>query len=447
MTAKYAGRGVPRRHMQFQRGQAMVLGMLLAAIAATVLVRYFFAGQAVGAKARQIDALDAAAYSAALLQARSLNMLAYINRAQIGHQVAMAHLVTLASWAALGGTEARQVAGGNPPLYLIGLLFGEAHGSAYAAALKASGLDALARSQGELAMAYAAHDQVVRDTLVSVQDDIVDRLPQARHSVMQAVLHQNYPEWPQDTEFALTLEGDTWAGYLQRHGSGHTLHAYVQGVSALYDFLAPRNHLAASPWIVDARCPHLRHELRRRGATELDAGGRWQSIDTQSFHALRSNRWIGCYYREYAMGWGWIPSASIQAFAGPHVDNPPENFAGQDFWRWVKDSTDWDIASGSANPLANSKAVAARQRWEGGGLAPYHDTKLGSPGSELVFGTTLIHPGPQGLRIKTESAAKTVFVRPVSRADQQVELPNLFHPYWQAKLITHRWTDAARPHS
>lgn len=445
MTAQYPARGAPRRHMRLQRGQAMVLGMLLAAVAATVLARYFFAGQAVGAKARQIDALDAAAYSAALLQARSLNMLAYINRAQIGHQVAMAHLVTLGSWAALGGTEAGQAAGGNPPLYLIGMLFGVQHGSAYAAALKASGLDTLARSQGQLARAYAAHDNVVRDTLVTVQDQIVARLPEARRSVMQALLHQNYPEWPEDTGFAVTLDGDTWAGYLQRHGGGHDLHAYVQGVSALYDFLAPRNHLASSPWVVDARCPHLRHELRRRGATELDAQGRWQSIDTQSYHALRSNRWIGCYYREYSMGWGWIPGASTQTFAGPHVDNPPENFAGQDFWRWVKESTDWDIASGSSNPLANSKAVVNRQRWEGGGLAPYHDTKLGS--AELVFGITLIHPGPQGLKIKTQSASETFFDRPVSRTDQQVELPNLFHPYWQARLITHRWADIERPHS
>jgi hypothetical protein len=145
------------------------------------------------------------------------------------------------------------------------------------------------------------------------------------------------------------------------------------------------------------------------------------------------------------MGWGWIPGASTQAFAGPHVDNPPENFAGQDFWRWVKESTDWDIASGSSNPLANSKAVVNRQRWEGGGLAPYYDTKLGS--AELVFGITLIHPGPQGLKIKTRSAAETFFDRPVSRTDQQVERPNLFHPYWQARLITHRWADIERPDS
>lgn len=134
-----------------QSGQALVLGMLLAAAAALVLIRYFFTGQVVAAKAKQLHALDATAYSGALVQARALNMLSYINRAQIGHQVAMAHLVTLGSWAAFGGTQSRQLASGNPPAHLIGLLFGPEHGAAYLAAGSARGMDAMARTDGELA--------------------------------------------------------------------------------------------------------------------------------------------------------------------------------------------------------------------------------------------------------------------------------------------------------
>src|SRR5690606_17845793 len=112
-----------------QQGQALVLGMLLAGMVMVVLVRYFAVGQVVGAKARQLHALDAAAYSGALVQARALNMLAYINRAHVGHQLAMAHLVTLGSWASLGGTQARQLATGNPPVHLIAMLFGPEHGA------------------------------------------------------------------------------------------------------------------------------------------------------------------------------------------------------------------------------------------------------------------------------------------------------------------------------
>src|SRR5690606_27874810 len=60
-------------------------------------VHHFETGTVLAEKVRQDHVLDAAAYSGALVQARSLNMLAYIHRAQAAHQVAMAHLVTLGS--------------------------------------------------------------------------------------------------------------------------------------------------------------------------------------------------------------------------------------------------------------------------------------------------------------------------------------------------------------
>src|SRR5690606_10657339 len=112
-----------------QRGQAMVLGMLLAGLALIAFVRYFSTGQVAAATAKQLHALDAAAYSGELIQARALNMMAYINRAHVGHQLALAHLVTLGSWAALGATQARQLGSGNPPAHLIAMLFGPDHGA------------------------------------------------------------------------------------------------------------------------------------------------------------------------------------------------------------------------------------------------------------------------------------------------------------------------------
>ncbi|NYT61220.1 hypothetical protein H0A66_02615 [Alcaligenaceae bacterium] len=419
-----------------QQGQALVLGMLLAGVAIVVFVRYFALGQVVAAKARQLHALDATAYSGALIQARALNMLAYINRAQIGHQVAMAHLVTLGSWASLGGTEARQLASGNPPAYLIGMMFGAQHGAAYLAARKAAGFDFLATAQGDLGQAYAAHDATVRNVLNTVQDGVATGLPQVRWAAMQAVLARNYPGVSSPTVFDLVLDHDSWPGYVQAY-SGRQLRPFLQGIAQLYGFLSPRNHTVSNPWSVDARCPALRHQLRRRGTTELEESGLWRSLDTQSYHALRSNKFIGCYYREYAMGWGWIPSASSQAMSEPHVETPPDDFSGQDFWRWVKEATDWDIAAGSDNPLANSKAAVGRQRWQGGGLPAYFDIASHRRDTTLYFSLTLRRPGPQGLTINTHSAAETFFDRPQARPDGRFEDSNLFYPYWQARLAAH----------
>ncbi|NYT44878.1 hypothetical protein H0A64_08570 [Alcaligenaceae bacterium] len=420
-----------------QQGQALVLGMVLAGAALIVFLRYFGVGQVVGAKAKHLHALDAAAYSGALIQARALNMLAYVNRAHVGHQLAMAHLVTLGSWAALGGTQARQLGSANPPAHLIGMFFGPEHGAAYLAASRAAGLETMsAASHGQLAQAYAAHDSVLRDVLSVVQNDIVNSVPAARQAAIHAVLSANFQSTTGPAGFDLAVDYDSWPGYLRSYsGHGH-LRGVVQEVAGLYGFLAERNATERNPWVVDARCPGLRHQLRRRGDTQLDGQGRWQSTDTLSFHALRSNRWIGCYYREYAMGWGWIPSATSQTIGAPHVDDPPDDFSAQDFWRWVQEATDWDIAMGDANPLANSRASASRQRWQGGGLPAYFDVASNAVAA-VGFGLTLRHPGPQGLTVTTQSAAETFFSRPTKRDDHLHEAPNLFHPYWQSRLATH----------
>ncbi|WP_397473066.1 hypothetical protein [Pusillimonas sp.] len=413
-----------------QGGQALVWGVLLVAVASTVLVRYFATGQMVAAKARQLHGLDAAAYSGALVQARALNMLALLNRTQVAHQVAMAHLVTLGSWAFLGGTEARQASVGNPPVYLIGMLFGAAHGTAYAASLRATGTELLAKTPGQLAQAYANHEQLVHGVLGSVQHDIVSTLSQARYHAMMQVLERHYDGEPSKIE----VTHDDWPAAVGAQSGRRLLAPFVRQVAGRHSFLDPRNHTARNPWPVQARCPTRRHELRRRGQTQLDDAGIWQSLDTQSFHALRSNRWIGCYFREYVMGWGWIPTSRTQNIDAPHVDNPPDNFSAQDFWRWVQEATNWNILSGDSNPLASSRALVDRSRWQSAGLPDYFDVASGPAQARVSFSVKLRRQGPEETPITTYGAAETFFARPHARIDGGGEFPNLFHPYWQARL-------------
>lgn len=322
--------------IQRQTGQSLVLGMLFVGVATIAFLRYFGVSQVVAAKSRQTHALDAAAYSGAVVQARALNMLAYLNIAQIGHQVAMAHLVTLGSWSAFGGTQARQSGVGNPPAHLVAMLFGADHGLSYTRSRRASPISHLANSDGQLAQAYAAHDAFVMDVFGRVQQAVASSVPTARFNAIEAVLMHNYPGYTAASKnnnagknaysdvaatrhgiaqpaahikghlpaFDISISDDNWAGFVHTYSGQRKLHSFVKQVATLYAFLGKRNYTARNNWVVDARCPALRHELRRRGNTQLDARGRWQSIDTQSFHALRANRWIGCYRREYPMGWG-----------------------------------------------------------------------------------------------------------------------------------------------
>ena len=90
------GRQVMARHghASAQRGQALVAGLVLLAGAVAALVAMHRLGRIIEQRVRLTHAVDAAAYSGALPQARHLNAIAYANRSQIAHQVAMAHLVT-----------------------------------------------------------------------------------------------------------------------------------------------------------------------------------------------------------------------------------------------------------------------------------------------------------------------------------------------------------------
>jgi hypothetical protein len=405
------------------------------------------------------------------VQARALNLLAYINRAQVGHQVAMAHLVTLATWAQFGQHERQRLLRGNPPGVLIGMLFGARHGKAYASA--AAGRD-MAAVRHDIARAYARHDEVVHHVLAQAARLTLADLPTSRQQAMQAVVRANYPDFEPPTVVARTLAHtdrfsmgileDGWSGFVQRY-AGHASDSFkslVLSASHRYGFLAPRQGTVRNPWPVSFRCPTWRHELRRGGHTLLNSTGRWAAVDTQSFHKLRSNKYIGCYYREYAMGWGKATGhrhSTVEDVSDSQV-RPPDNFSQQHFWRWVQQHTSWDIVHGSSNQLASAYAMQSSTRWRGRGMPFYVDVPqqqahrtarlvviLRQPAtllSTLDARSTVAAPikrfSYRGLQAHEQlaavSAAEAYFERPSPRADGNVEIATLFRPYWQARLTS-----------
>lgn len=456
-----------RKPVALQQGQALVLGMLLAATASVSLVMLYNLGRTVESRSSLTHAADAAAYSGALEQARQLNFLAYVNRTQVAHQVAMAHLVTLGAGAQFLRTLEGQRNRSNPPMALIGMLFGPDAGLAYAMARGKPGAEA------DLARAYAEHDRIVHRVLDAGATAAVRNLPASRDRLMRAVLHDNYSDAAGSFAVAasrragaqpsIRLLSDGWPGFVARHAATRQagLRPAVEQAAGRFGFLDRRNETRRNPWPVSMYCPILRHELRRRGSTWLGPDGRWGALDTQSFHALRSNRWVGCYYREYAMGWG---TAQGQKSKAPpdleYVESPPEDFSSQDFWRWVELSTNWNIFDGATNPMANSYAMAQVQRWPGLGLPGYREVALRRSDAPLRFAVAVSLAGdalsttdaastvsaPVGRfryvglghegALTVTSAAETYFARPDARADGRGELATLFRPYWQARLAS-----------
>lgn len=269
----------------------------------------------------------------------------------------------------------------------------------------------------------------------------------ARNKAIEEVLQQNYPGFTiqrvGQQPFTNTKEKHLswWVEEVDPERMTALFHpssayrSFILEVAKVYHFLDERQHLAKSLYPVSQRCPTWRHELRRQGSTTLDAQGNWQSIDTQSYHALHSNQWIGCYYREYPMGWGWVPG---QVDSVPseieYAENLPDNFSKEDFWRWVNRVTKWNIFGGMRNPFANSLAIKDRSRWEGGGLPPYVDIVNAERKSSLKFILSVQQAKVHGHTLLQKAAAETFFERPTSRRDRHLEKANLWHPYWQAKL-------------
>src|SRR5689334_8272578 len=80
------------------RGQAMVPALLFLLIGGIGQYVAFGSFQMTSAKIKLQNTADAAAYSAAVLQARDYNFSAYANRAMVANQVSAAQVVALKSW-------------------------------------------------------------------------------------------------------------------------------------------------------------------------------------------------------------------------------------------------------------------------------------------------------------------------------------------------------------
>lgn len=456
-------------------GQALVLGLLVTGVGLIAMVGLFNLGQLALARSKLTHATDAAAYSGAIVQARTVNLIAHVQRAQVAHQVAIAHLVTLGAWASFGHTQAQQLVRGNPPVVAIGIIFGPSHALAYARARAI-----VSNHRTSLKQALKGHDDIVHGVLAQANRRLVRDLPRLRAAAIEQVLTENLPglrvgaaTGSRSADVHYSIAQDNWRSsvQLEQKAGGSGMPGLVATAAQRYGFLGPRVFDASNLWPVSYRCPLLRHNLRRRGSTWLDSKGQWRAVDTQSFHKLRSNKWIGCYYREYAMGWG---VARVKPAAlGTHSKAAPDDFSQEAFWKWVQRRTDWDLKSKRDNPMSNSYGM--RQAWHPAlkGLPSSIAWRLNDSGSASFAlqvtqtgraigtfdGRTRMRAssgnfGFNGIGIdgalSSQSAAETYFLRPndpsrnkrrwarVPTAASQI---TTFRPYWRARLIdapTHR---------
>ncbi|WFF79898.1 pilus assembly protein TadG-related protein [Delftia tsuruhatensis] len=463
------------RRRDGQRGQALIYGIFVLIGALASLFFLFNTGQLSQEKTKLVSTADAVAYSAGVMHARALNFTAYGNRALIANEVLVAQMVSLSSWAQYAQTHAENLPTQFPECndpYGYGAAIGAAfkYGPVYAlmcyGTVQYAGeyIQRIAKTVPPLASATVSAVEVNK-LAIQQAHNLLHRplyLQRFRRSVMQAVAQANYagdgsvkvqPLGP-GTAVALT---DDLGGFTQSYSGKDRGRMAELAVYAAHSDRFTKERV----WTAEAEVPgpdeiciarERKSEVRRRGGTELVNYDEWIAEDTESFwRAQRRGGLIPrCRLREEPIAWG-----EQQA----HPDDLDQN-----------DSSAW--LGGSRNNRRASARASSAHWTHYTGLPSYYDlsqlqpdkddptlrfsVRLSRARSELRTsdGASEISGTPdsrinayQSQVAKGEMVAvatsEVFFERPLAQRQNRygasqglpLELPSLFNPYWQVRLI------------
>lgn len=322
--------------MRRQRGAVMVMAVLLLGVAVLAWQHRASLSQLILAQASLDQATSAAALGAAQWHARVMNAHAMLNRTEMAHQVAMAHLMTLASAWRMREVLAKSANIRNPPPTLIGSFFGAGHADAYRSARQ--GFDA--KAMKDLQQAFERHDKLLKSRLAQARQNLLHQLSHRTKLIVKEVLRRNLAS-------NLSVELDLNVDVIDAGGlparvvpiqDSYRWQAWMDAVIDRHEYLDSRadRATAASPYY--PQCLWFKHVLARRGFTTISVDGHWYAEDSLGFHKVLPLIKF-CYYREYPMGYADFKASTPHESKSPRptyehpADDPerpmipvPENF-------------------------------------------------------------------------------------------------------------------------
>ena len=431
------------------RGQALVMFLGFAAAMIGVMLIAFNSGQVTNAKMRAMNAADAAAYSGALWQARSLNFQAYMNRAIVVNEVTIAQSVSLRSWVD----------------YL--------HRLTTNLSMVTKWIPWVNTATTAIDKAVEAVDKTVSGILPGIEMG-TRFISWSQHAVLQNGFHVGGAVGAIDIAYdvakkngaKVTLGGDAlmakntvaWFAFTDTYTSAHRAGTSGDGRKRLRQvtldsrdgFTENRKHEISFLKLI---------EFRKQGGTDLVGFDAWKGMDSSGLCTSSLIKSTVCV----PMGWG-----------GAQAYNPRVVYGlgkhGDGVWDNVKKRPDGTMAAAEAN--SKSQAIRLPQKFP-----DYRDLKdLNTSRSErqkisfavevmiadknvptansafnakaaLTDGTSIEHDpqyGPADAGVYGVSEACVYFERPhgAARTDNRFkhkpsnELPSLFNPYWHASLAT-----------
>lgn len=424
-----------RAGSRVQAGQALLL--MVAALAALLLasLTLYNTGQLALQRLRLDNAVDAAVLSAAVVEARGLNFAASMNRAVIANEAAIAQSVSLRSWSAhldrlLGnvGLVTRWLPYVGPVAESLRRFW--------------SGFDRVL--QPGLAGAEAAHALAI-PALATAAETLLSTRAIAAVDMARETLRRNAPEArvTRGGELLLARSAAGVGGFTERFAGARRIRQRDVILASLDPFTRQRNR-RLSPPIAGALV-----RFEKRGGTELLGFDEWRAVDTFSLHA-RSVGLVGRWRERAPLGWGAAaqgsPVRATGRFGGSARVNPRAtrlaSTAARGFGRYRGVEALRDLSPTRAD-------AALRRRWSVRVVADAET--LGLSGTRLsvvrlrsLDGTAIAaQPSLPGGGLYATGAAEVEFVRREARGDRRSERPNLFNPYWRARLVRPTGADQA----
>lgn len=432
-----------------QSGQALIYGLFMLTAGLASLFFLFNVGQLTREKTKLVNTSDAVAYSAGVMHARAMNFAAYTNRALVANEIAIAQMVSLASWGKylVAHGESALGLGCDPDAYYG--IFNEpaAEGMiVYTPVCLALGygsrfgvLDYANEAIQYTGQAVVLASEASKLVLKASQTVMMGAMPLARKAVMQDVATANYVNDGEVTVDEIPLR-DTFYAFngspIMRYYTGDDRKRMRDLIVTVVnkDGFTPSRSWSDTAIIPEPSCLLLgiyNNHVERSGGTELIGFDQWKAQDQATYYRWRLQ----------------IPKLPSL----PYCEETPQT-----------------LGEGNQSASTSGSASASSDDWYYSGIPSFAELSadaLADPDPRTQFAIRVLRDNGQtrtsdaradikttpklnnysnaapsdtetGKRVYVGlSASETFFQRPVARSDGKKELASLFNPYWQTHLM------------
>lgn len=437
------------KRVNAQSGQVLPVSLFGTALLVLTMLAVFNTSQLSSKKQRLNNAADAAAYSAAIFQARSLNSIAYTNRAMIANQVFIGQMVSIENYLSFWEIKSRNLS----TIPYVNLVAGPINQAINSIQSGFTAFTATAITGTTIVnRALSAHQDLVALTGGAQIPLIVDRVLDANDPDIEITLPHG-AIWLADS-------ATRWNGYFDKKDTSDDLIAKARMINASRDsFTRNRSYSPRIFWT-----PANTYYLQKEGNTTLNwevngnsTNFRWDALDI--LYVKRDKRFGGnrnagsiAWSRRSVSEDGRKYECLQPGCDGARQRRPtmrlarldenesiPANYRLQSYYELAE-----DVGYDPRFPIAVSV------QYENNDIATSTNvTKLGS-NSAQVDSTDELSPGlfyqetnTLNDNIEAVSKAEVYFRRPVDRLnrhqfgayDNKDEFANIWNPYWSARLV------------